>query len=155
MMATEFETIVECFSVNMGTAKATYDDIELLDGVEDYRDYASLMSQAATLRLSQVDLITALVTDFMAMATESEATGETAAIFADIRETMQLPFITSIWRTLVAIDGGLNTAWEAAKPLYETGQPAAVVLNLRRRAMLPVPEPEQHLHKCFPCGFHL
>jgi len=75
MLATEFETILESFSVTMGTAKATYDDIQLLDGVEDYKEYASLMSQAATLRLSQVDLITALVTDFMAMATESEATG--------------------------------------------------------------------------------
>ena len=29
---------------------------------------------------------------------EAEATGETAVIFADIRQTMQLPLITSIWR---------------------------------------------------------
>jgi len=75
MLATEFETILESFSVNMGIAQTSYDEIQVLDGVEDYKEYADLMSQAATLRLSQVDLITALVTDFMAMAAESEATG--------------------------------------------------------------------------------
>lgn len=72
---------------------------------------------------------------------ESEATGETAAIFADIRETMQLPLLTSIWRTLVGIEGGLRAAWDAAKPLYETGQPAAACLKLRERVALPVPAP--------------
>lgn len=76
LLAEEFSTILDSFSVSMGTAQTTYDEIQVLDGVEDYKDYADLMSQAATLRLSQVDLITALVTDFMAMATESEATGQ-------------------------------------------------------------------------------
>jgi hypothetical protein len=75
MLAEEFTTILDSFSVNMGIAQTSYDEIQVLDGVEDYKEYADLMSQAATLRLSQVDLITALVTDFMAMAAESEATG--------------------------------------------------------------------------------
>ena len=52
---------------------------------------------------------------------EAEATGETAQIFADIRETMQLPLITSIWRTLADVDGGLRAAWDGKKPLYLTG----------------------------------
>jgi len=76
MMAAEFETILESFSVNMGIAQTSYDEIQVLDGVDDYKEYANLMSQAAILRLSQVDLIQALVTDFMAMAAESEATGQ-------------------------------------------------------------------------------
>ena len=72
---------------------------------------------------------------------EAEATGETAAIFADIRRTMQIPMITSIWRTLVDIEGGLSATWEVTKPLYKTGQPAAALMKLRAQAVLPVPEP--------------
>jgi hypothetical protein len=88
--------------------------------------------------------------DPVAAIAESEATGETAAIFADIRKTMEIPLITSIWRTLAGVEGGLPAAWEAAKPLFETGQPAASLLKLRERAeradraervLLPVPEP--------------
>ena len=40
---------------------------------------------------------------------ESDATGEVAEIFADIRETMEIPLITSIWRILVDIEGGLRS----------------------------------------------
>jgi hypothetical protein len=79
--------------------------------------------------------------DPVSAISESEATGETAAIFADIRQTMQIPMITSIWRTLVDIKGGLSTTWDVTKPLYETGQPAAALLKLREQAILPVPEP--------------
>ena len=54
---------------------------------------------------------------------EEDATGRTAEIFAEIREVMQIPLVTSIWRTLAAVDGGLETAWPATRPLYESGQP--------------------------------
>jgi hypothetical protein len=79
--------------------------------------------------------------DPVAAISEAEATGETAAIFSDIRQTMQIPFITSIWRTLVDVEGGLSAAWALAKPLYESGQPAAALLRLREQAVLPLPEP--------------
>lgn len=79
--------------------------------------------------------------DPVAAISEAEATGETAAIFADIRRTMRIPMITSIWRTLVDIEGGLSATWEVTKPLYETGQPAAALMKLRAQAVLPVPEP--------------
>jgi len=72
---------------------------------------------------------------------ESEASGETAAIFADIRKTMDIPLVTSIWRTLAGIEGGLAAAWAAARPLHATGQPAAALLRLRERVAFPVPEP--------------
>jgi len=39
---------------------------------------------------------------------ETEATGHVAEIFADIRIVMQIPLITSIWRTLADIEGGLS-----------------------------------------------
>ncbi len=79
--------------------------------------------------------------DPVSAISEAEATGETAMIFADIRETMQLPLLTSIWRTLVAIPAGLPAAWVAAKPLYQTGQPEAALLQLREQALPPIPEP--------------
>ena len=79
--------------------------------------------------------------DPVSAISEAEATGEIAMIFADIRETMQLPLLTSIWRTLVAIPGGLPAAWAAAKPIYQTGQPAAGLLQFREQAVLPIPEP--------------
>ena len=70
---------------------------------------------------------------------EAEATGETAVIFADIRQAMQLPLITSIWRTLAGVEGGLRAVWAAAKPLYESGQPDAALSRVLERVVLPVP----------------
>lgn len=78
-------------------------------------------------------------TDPVSAIAESEATGEVAAIFADIRTTMDIPMLTSIWRTLVAVEGGLSAAWKAAKPLYLTGQPAAALARVIDGADLPSP----------------
>ncbi|MBT7666351.1 MAG: hypothetical protein HN608_15645, partial [Rhodospirillaceae bacterium] len=72
---------------------------------------------------------------------EDAATGETAEIFADIRATMEIPLITSIWRTLYDVPGGLAPAWKLAKPIYETGQPAAALARVVAQADLPVPAP--------------
>ena len=72
---------------------------------------------------------------------ESDATGEVAEIFADIRETMEIPLITSIWRLLVDIEGGLRSSWDATKQLYQTGQPQAALLRIRAETALPMPQP--------------
>ena len=69
------------------------------------------------------------------------ATGEVAEIFADIRATMDIPMLTSIWRTLVAVDGGLPAGWQAVKPLYQTGIPATALARVIDGADLPLPEP--------------
>ncbi len=45
---------------------------------------------------------------------ETEATGETARIFADIRETLGSPVVNLIWRHLATVEGGLEWAWTAA-----------------------------------------
>ena len=79
--------------------------------------------------------------DPVSAISEAEATGETAQIFADIRETMQLPLITSIWRTIVDVDGGLRAAWDATKPLYFTGHPESALHNILDQWSLPMPEP--------------
>ena len=71
---------------------------------------------------------------------EAEATGHTAEIFAEIRKTMQIPLVTSIWRTLDAIDGGLETAWAATKPIYESGHTDVLLSKLRAEIDLPTPK---------------
>jgi hypothetical protein len=42
---------------------------------------------------------------------------------------------------LASIEGGLRAVWDAAKPLYETGQPEAALLRTREQVDLPVPAP--------------
>ena len=63
---------------------------------------------------------------------EEDATGETAAIYADLRATLGLPLVNLIWRHLAALPGGLAATWAVAKPLYLTqdlGRSAAGILG--------------------------
>ena len=46
---------------------------------------------------------------------EASATGEVAKIFADIRETMRIPLVTSIWRGLAGMEDSLETVWQASR----------------------------------------
>jgi hypothetical protein len=60
--------------------------------------------------------------------TEAAATGETAAIFADIRKVLGVDVVNLIWRHLATIDEALPWAWGALRPFYVDG-------SLRREAM--------------------
>lgn len=60
--------------------------------------------------------------------TEAAATGETAAIFADIRQVLGVDVVNLIWRHLATIDGALPWAWGTLRPFYVDG-------SLRREAM--------------------
>ena len=51
---------------------------------------------------------------------ENEAVGLNADIFLDIRQTMKIPLVTSIWRGLADIDDSLEAVWSMAKPIYQT-----------------------------------
>jgi hypothetical protein len=53
---------------------------------------------------------------------EADATGETAEIFADIRRTMNIPVVTSIWQGLAGMGDGLRQAWSGSKPIFEAGE---------------------------------
>ncbi|MBI1396889.1 MAG: hypothetical protein GC151_12990 [Betaproteobacteria bacterium] len=70
---------------------------------------------------------------------EATATGETARIFADIRATMGIPLVTSIWRGLAGMDDSLPRVWERMKPLYESGFPERALDRSIDRAALPAP----------------
>ncbi len=72
---------------------------------------------------------------------EGTATGRTAEIFADIRETMGIPLVTSIWRGLADIDNSLPKVWEATKPIYLSGHVEQALSAVVDQAGLPMPEP--------------
>ena len=72
---------------------------------------------------------------------EASATGETAAIFADIRATMGIPLITSIWRGLAEMDNALRTVWDATKPIYLSGHSEGALARVVEQTGLPLPQP--------------
>ena len=72
---------------------------------------------------------------------ESAAVGETALVFAEIRRTMDIPLITSIWRGLAGMDESLRPAWDAAKPIYASREPERALARSITTAGLPAPEP--------------
>jgi hypothetical protein len=49
---------------------------------------------------------------------ETEATGEIAEIYADIRRTLDTSVVNLIWRNLATMPGALPWAWSAVRPLY-------------------------------------
>ena len=79
--------------------------------------------------------------DPIAAVAESEATGAVAETFADIRQTTGVPVVNLIWRHLATIEGGLDWAWGAAKPIYAGGQAALAAKRLFDRVPLAMPEP--------------
>ena len=52
-----------------------------------------------------------VIHDTVTALAESEATGEIAKIFSDIRSTMKIPMLTSIWRILADSFEDLDSAW--------------------------------------------
>jgi hypothetical protein len=72
---------------------------------------------------------------------EASATGRTAAIFSDIRQTMGIPLITSIWRGLAGMEDSLSRVWALTKPIYASGLPEHALARVMESADLPRPEP--------------
>jgi hypothetical protein len=52
---------------------------------------------------------------------EAEATGEIAAIFAELRTLWAVPYVSAIHRTLAAKPGFLEWAWDAVAPAFRDG----------------------------------
>ena len=68
---------------------------------------------------------------------EAEATGETAALFADIRATVGVRVVNLVWRHLATLDGALPWAWGAVKPLYLLGVADTAAVRFREEMILP------------------
>jgi len=77
------------------------------------------------------------MSDPVAAITEAAATGETAAIFADIRQVLGVDVVNLIWRHLATIDGALPWAWGRLRPLYTDGSVLGEATALRRELTLP------------------
>lgn len=69
--------------------------------------------------------------------TEAAATGQIAAIFADIRNVLGVDIVNLIWRHLATIEGALPWAWGILRPLYADGSVGNEAKALRAALMLP------------------
>lgn len=74
--------------------------------------------------------------DAIATVSEKDATPDVAQIFADIKQTLGVPFVNLIWRHLATIPGGLEITWSSAKPLYASQIVADAACALREQTML-------------------
>ena len=77
------------------------------------------------------------MTDPVPAIREADATGDTAAIFADIRAVFGVGVVNLIWRHLAVFPGGLEWAWGSLRPLYAQGHMPAAADRLRARLPLP------------------
>jgi hypothetical protein len=77
------------------------------------------------------------VSDPVPAITEAAATGETAAIFADIRQVLGVDVVNLIWRHLATIDGALPWAWGTLRPLYADGSVISEATALHKALALP------------------
>ena len=79
--------------------------------------------------------------DPVSVIDENEAVGSIADIFLDIRQTMEIPLVTSIWRGLAGIDDSLETVWSMAKPIYQTEKVEKKLKAIISKIGLPLPSP--------------
>jgi len=68
---------------------------------------------------------------------ENAADGEIAELYADIRKTLDMPFVNLVWRALAAVPGGLNWTWATMKPLYQNGVAHAEARALVEAMVIP------------------
>ena len=77
------------------------------------------------------------MSDPVPATTEAAATGETAAIFADIRQVLGVDVVNLIWRHLATMEGALPWAWWALRPLYVDGSVIHEATALHKALALP------------------
>ena len=53
---------------------------------------------------------------------EEDAKGNIALIYSDLRKSLNIEVVNTIWRYLATIDGGLEWVWESSKTLYMSGK---------------------------------
>jgi hypothetical protein len=77
------------------------------------------------------------MSDAVPAITEGAATGETAAIFADIRQVLGVDVVNLIWRHLATIDGALPWTWGTLRPFYVDGSVRREAMALHGELALP------------------
>ncbi|HEX5434763.1 MAG TPA: halocarboxylic acid dehydrogenase DehI family protein [Candidatus Angelobacter sp.] len=56
------------------------------------------------------------------MVSESDAKGETARIFADLKDTLGIPHVSMVFRVLASLPRFFPLFWKAARPMLQTGE---------------------------------
>ena len=77
--------------------------------------------------------------DPVTAVSEDQATGKIAEIFLDIKKTMQIPLITSIWRGLAGMNNSLEDVWILTKPIYLSGTPELALNQMLNSISFPIP----------------
>ena len=70
---------------------------------------------------------------------EKKATGKIAETFSDIRSTMNIPIVTSIWRGLADENDSLFKIWNLAKPIYQCGLAEKTLKKMMNDINVPLP----------------
>ena len=83
-----------------------------------------------------IEAMTTGSSDPVPAITEAKAEGSTAAIFADIRETLGVEVVNLVWRHLATMPGALEWTWSELKPLYR-GAAVAPAAGIRSSLALP------------------
>lgn len=68
--------------------------------------------------------------DPAAVLEEADASGPVATTFAEIRHTMGIPLVTSIWRALAGMGDALPQTWASARGIYASGEPERALLRV-------------------------
>jgi hypothetical protein len=72
---------------------------------------------------------------------EVDATGETARIYAEIRDLWRVPYVSSMQRFLATQGDWLPWAWSALGPIFRNGEPQHTAWQIARTMELePLPE---------------
>jgi hypothetical protein len=78
--------------------------------------------------------------DPVSVTDEATASGRTAEIFQDIRATMCIPILTSIWRALASWDDCLERTWSNVKPIYVSRLPELILPEFLSQIALSTPQ---------------
>ena len=78
--------------------------------------------------------------DPVSVTDEATASGRTAEIFQDIRATMCIPILTSIWRALASWDDCLERTWSNVKPIYVSRLPELILPEFLSQIALSTPK---------------
>lgn len=65
------------------------------------------------------------------MVSEGEAKGETAQIFAELKETLGIPHVSMAFRILASFPRFFSLFWKCAKPMLQTGEFFAAAEQIR------------------------
>ncbi len=76
-------------------------------------------------------------TEPIAAISEPQASGETAALFADIRQTLGVPVVNLIFRHLATLPNALPWCWQTLRPVYVSGVIDGQASALRNALPLP------------------